>query len=78
VVVVVNDAGLTLIRHVQDRQFGGRRCAVDLRNPSFAQLAQAYGIEATQVSDVHSAGEAVARALSRQRPALIELLQEGP
>ena len=39
VVVVVNDAGLTLIRRVQDRDFGGRRCEVDLVNPDFVRLA---------------------------------------
>ncbi|HTE18159.1 MAG TPA: thiamine pyrophosphate-binding protein, partial [Armatimonadota bacterium] len=46
VVVVVNDAGLTLIRRVQDRDFAGRRCEVDLVNPDFVALAAAYGIPA--------------------------------
>ena len=42
--VVVNDAGLTLIRRYQDRELGGRRCEVDLVNPDFTRLAESYGI----------------------------------
>lgn len=74
VVVVVNDEGLTLIRRVQDQQFGGRRFAVDLKNPSFTDLARAYGIEATAVREPEALTEAVRAALVRRRPALIEVL----
>jgi acetolactate synthase-1/2/3 large subunit len=77
VVVVVNDAGLTLIRHVQDREYGGRRFAVDLKNPEFAALARAYGIAAERVTDPTAAAAAVGAALQRGEPALIELLQEA-
>ena len=76
VVVVVNDGGLTLIRHVQDREYGGRRFAVDLQNPDFAAVAAAYGIASEQVRTPEAVAEAVARALKRQAPALIELLQQ--
>lgn len=76
VTVVVNDAGLTLIRRVQDRDYAGRRFAVDLRNPDFAALAQTYGMASERVATAEAAGEAVARALARGGPALIELLQE--
>jgi acetolactate synthase I/II/III large subunit len=77
VVVIVNDAGLTLIRHIQDREYAGRRYAVDLRNPDFTALARAYGIAAERVESADAAGEAVARALAHGGPAVIELLQEG-
>jgi acetolactate synthase-1/2/3 large subunit len=76
VVVVVNDGGLTLIRHVQDREYGGRRFAVDLRNPDFAAVAAAYGIHSERVATPEAVGPAVARALAEEAPALIELLQE--
>jgi acetolactate synthase-1/2/3 large subunit len=78
VVLVVNDGGLTLIRQIQDRMYDGRRFAVDLRNPSFAALAQAYGIAAEQVDDPGAAAAAVGRALERGTPALVELLLEAP
>ena len=64
-VVVVNDAGLTLIRRVQDRDFAGRRCEVDLVNPDFVALAAAYGIPAERVDTPDSLRQAVSRAVDR-------------
>jgi acetolactate synthase I/II/III large subunit len=75
VVVVINDGGLTLIRHVQDREYQGRRFAVDLQNPDFAAVAAAYGIASEQVRTPGEVGGAVSRALQQNEPALIELLQ---
>jgi acetolactate synthase-1/2/3 large subunit len=72
VVVVVNDEGLSLIRRVQDQQFGGRRFAVDLKNPSFAALARAYGIEGNVVREPAELTAAVRDALARRQLALIE------
>jgi acetolactate synthase I/II/III large subunit len=77
VALVVNDAGLTLIRHVQDREYGGRRFAVDLQNPEFAALARSYGIAAERVTDPEAAAAAVGEALAQRAPALIELAQEA-
>jgi acetolactate synthase-1/2/3 large subunit len=74
IVVVVNDAGLTLIRRVQDRDFGGRRCEVDLANPDFAALAQAYGIAAEQVHSVEDLERAVGAAVERRAVSLIEFV----
>jgi thiamine pyrophosphate-dependent acetolactate synthase large subunit-like protein len=76
VAVVVNDEGLSLIRTVQDRQFGGRRFAVDLRNPSFAALAQTYGIETAVAREPEALTAAARRFLERRKPALIEVLGE--
>jgi acetolactate synthase I/II/III large subunit len=77
VVVVVNDGGLTLIRHVQDREYEGRRFAVDLENPEFAGLARAYGIAAERVESPEEAAAAVARGLESGGPMLVELMQEA-
>jgi acetolactate synthase-1/2/3 large subunit len=77
VVLVVNDGGLTLIRHVQDREYGGRRFAVDLQNPDFAALARAYGIEAERVHSPEATAAAVARGLEAGVPSLVELIQEA-
>jgi acetolactate synthase-1/2/3 large subunit len=74
VVVVVNDAGLTLIRQIQDRDYGGRRFAVDLRNPDFSAVARAYGLSSSQVKTPEAVGEAVAAALCGRSPALVELI----
>jgi acetolactate synthase-1/2/3 large subunit len=72
VVVVVNDGGLTLIRRVQDRQFAGRRCEVDLANPDFVALAQAYGIAAERVGNPDELEQAVAGAVAAGRLTLLE------
>jgi acetolactate synthase-1/2/3 large subunit len=72
VVVVVNDAGLTLIRRVQDRDFGGRRCEVDLVNPDFVALASAYGIPAERVETPDALRDAAARAAARGKLSFIE------
>lgn len=72
VVVVVNDAGLTLIRRVQDREFAGRRCEVDLANPDFVAVASAYGIPAERVDSPAALQEAVSRGLTRGRLSFVE------
>lgn len=73
VTVLVNDSGLTLIKYVQDRQFGGRRFAVDLVNPDFARLGAAYGIESVLLTEPAGLEETVRRLLSVGKPALVEL-----
>jgi acetolactate synthase-1/2/3 large subunit len=73
VVVVVNDAGLTLIRRVQDRDFAGRRCEVDLVNPDFTALAAAYDIPAERVETPEALEGAAARAVASGRLSFIEL-----
>jgi acetolactate synthase-1/2/3 large subunit len=77
IVVVVNDAGLTLIRRVQDREFGGRRCEVDLVNPDFVTLAQAYGISAERVDTPPELSRAVSAAVQRRKLSFIEYRKSG-
>jgi thiamine pyrophosphate-dependent acetolactate synthase large subunit-like protein len=73
IVVVVNDGGLTLIRRVQDRDFAGRRCEVDLANPDFTALAAAYGIHSERVESPEALRVAVAAAVERRKLSFIEL-----
>jgi acetolactate synthase-1/2/3 large subunit len=72
IVVVVNDRGLTLIRRVQDRDFAGRRCEVDLANPDFTALAAAYGIHPERVETTEALQAAVAAAVARRKLSFIE------
>lgn len=74
IVVVVNDAGLTLIRRVQDREFAGRRVEVELANPDFAALARAYGITAHRVHSPEELERVVAEAVPRAELTLVELV----
>ena len=76
VVVLVNNEGLTLIRRVQDRDFGGRRCEVDLVNPDFIALAGAYGIPAERVETFEALEEAVSRAVQKRELSFVEFRGE--
>ncbi len=71
-VVVANDAGLTLIRRVQDRDFGGRRSEVELRNPDFAALAGSYGIEANATRELDEVAQMAKSWAASPRPLLVE------
>lgn len=77
VIVVCNNSAWGTIRAHQERDYPGRSFGLDLENPDFARLAQAYGghgeiVEAT--ADFLPAWErATAFADAHHRPALIEL-----
>jgi len=48
--VVINNGMLASVRMRQERLFPGRVIATDLDNPSFVELAKAYGVPAARVS----------------------------
>ncbi len=48
VIVLCNNGRYGAIRSAQDRNFAGRRYAVELTNPDFQMLAAAYGIAASR------------------------------
>jgi acetolactate synthase-1/2/3 large subunit len=73
VCVLVNDGALTAIRILQDKHYGGRRFAVDLKNPDFLTFARAFGALGLAVHRPTELGPALRRALRARRPALIDL-----
>jgi acetolactate synthase-1/2/3 large subunit len=73
VCVVVNDGCLTAIRILQDKHYGGRRFAVDLRNPDFAAYARAFGALGFTVPRPQDLAPVLRRALRARRPALLDL-----
>jgi acetolactate synthase-1/2/3 large subunit len=80
VVVLMNDRGYGVIRNIQDAQYGGRRAYVDLHTPDFETLARAIDLPFTRLKDLAAAPAALASALSRTGPTLIEIdmLAIGP
>jgi acetolactate synthase-1/2/3 large subunit len=48
-VLVLNDGGYGAIRHYQRYNFGERYIGVDLRNPDFVRVAEAFGAEGVRV-----------------------------
>lgn len=72
-VLVVNNAGYGAIRGSQMRLFG-RAVGTDLRNPSFADYARAFGAHAERVETTDGFLPALERARAAAGPALIELV----
>ena len=73
VVVLVNDNSLTLIRSTQQHRYAGRYIAVDLHNPDFGTFARAFGVSYHQAADDADFERALAEALNRDQPTVIEV-----
>ena len=75
-IVLCNNSAYGAIRAGQDRNYGGRRFGVELRNPDFQKLAAAYGIPAVRVGEVDSFRAALAKGIGSAELNLIELTAE--
>ena len=74
VVLLFNDGGYGVLRNIQDQQFEGRRMAsVDLVNPDFGKLADAFGVWSGRVESVEGFAPVLDRALQSGGPALVEI-----
>lgn len=76
VLVVMNNNMYGSIRMHQEKAFPGRVIGSDLGNPDFAALAQAFGAAGETVRDDTSFAPALARALERTVPTVIEVLTD--
>ena len=75
IIVIVADNGMYgTIRMHQERDYPGRISATWLRNPDFAEVAQAYGFHGERVTEDADFPGALARSREAGRPALIHLL----
>src|SRR5258708_38205293 len=70
-VLLVNDNKYGIIGFLQ-RSIFGREHEVDLKNPDFCRLAEAYGIRADRASDLQSLTEKLGPWLETPGPALLE------
>lgn len=73
VIVLINDNSLTLIRSTQERRYQKRFIGVDLRNPDFRLFAAAFGVPYWRADADATFAEALAAALEKNEPALIEV-----
>ena len=73
VVVLCNNGGYGAIRAAQDRDFGGRRFAVDLVNPDFQALAAAYGVPASRCDNPQEFEAGLRAAVDSGELRLVEL-----
>ncbi|MGE0231898.1 MAG: thiamine pyrophosphate-binding protein [Flavobacteriaceae bacterium] len=72
-IVVMNDGLYSQIAHIQDAVAGGRRFYDRLEQPDLIQLAAVAGLPARRVSRAEEFGEAIAEAISRTGPSLVEV-----
>ncbi len=72
VIMVMNDAGYGVIRHIQDFA-AGRRFYHDLRGPDLMETAKLAGMPGMRVSSVEDFGPTLARAFATPGPVLVEI-----
>ena len=75
-VVIFNDQGYGTIRKAQDKDFGGRHCAVDVPTPDFALLARAYGAKSYRPDSPEKLGRAIKQAIRLDGPSIIDFRYE--
>jgi acetolactate synthase-1/2/3 large subunit len=72
-IIVMNDRGYGVIKHIQDALYGGRHYYGDLSAPDLQQLAALAGIPSWKVSQAAAFGPTVAKALATGGPNLVEV-----
>jgi acetolactate synthase-1/2/3 large subunit len=72
-IVLMNDQCYGVIRNIQDAQYGGRRCFVDLHQPDFAQFCASLKLTHYRVKSLDEVDEIIREGLSYQGPVLVEV-----
>jgi acetolactate synthase-1/2/3 large subunit len=73
VIIVMNDGGYGVIRHIQDATAEGRRRYCDLLGPNLQDLAGLAGLSFWRVKEQETLVQSVAAALDTQGPAMVEV-----
>lgn len=73
VFIVVNNGMYGTIRMHQERDYVGREIATELKNPNFAAIAHAYGMDGTVVEKTEDFFPALEKGLAASGPSLIEI-----
>jgi len=73
VIVLMNDKCYGVIRNIQDAQYGGRRCYVDLHQPDFAPFCASLGLAHHRITSLDQADDVVRRSLDTDGPVMIEV-----
>lgn len=73
IAIVHNDSSYGAIKNIQNRLHEGRFLDVELNNPDFLKFADAFAIPSARANDAATLRTAVAAALERQGPTLIEV-----
>jgi acetolactate synthase-1/2/3 large subunit len=73
VVILFNDGAYGNVRNMQRKDHGNRVIGSDLANPDFMRLADSFGIAGRRVANPEALRQALAQALTRDEPTLIEV-----
>lgn len=71
VVVLLNNNGLGMVRQLQKFQFQSHFFSVELKNPDFVKLAQAYGLRAHRATSLEEADQILRCAKEETHPTLL-------
>lgn len=72
-IVLMNDRCYGVIRNIQDAQYGGRRCYVELHQPEFAQFCASLGLKHYRLSSLDHAESVISEGLAYDGPVLLEV-----
>jgi len=73
IAIVFNDSRFGNVWRLQEERFGGRHIAVDLLNPDFMKLADAFGLRGRRARGAEELSRELREALSLDEPTLIEV-----
>jgi thiamine pyrophosphate-dependent acetolactate synthase large subunit-like protein len=71
--VIFNDGTHTAVKAAQKRTYPGRYIAVDLVNPDYVKIAEAYGIEGIRAESPEALTDALVHARELNAPVLIDV-----
>jgi acetolactate synthase-1/2/3 large subunit len=72
-IVIFNDSTYSAVKHAQKTERGGRYLAVDLVNPDYVKLAEAYGIPGIRATSPDQLEREVRIAFDRDLPTIIDV-----
>lgn len=73
VIVLMNDQGYGVIKNIQDAQYGGRRCYVELHTPDYAKLCESIALPHARVGNLADLPAVLERAAAQDGPFLMEV-----
>ncbi|HVX29232.1 MAG TPA: thiamine pyrophosphate-dependent enzyme, partial [Nitrolancea sp.] len=71
-IVIFNDSTYTAVKSEQASKYDRRFIAVDLVNPDYLKLADAYGIPSVRAESPEALSDAIAAAAQRDQPTIID------
>ncbi len=72
--LVVNDQAYGVVKRSQIDTFGNRTIGVDVTNPDFVRLGEAFGARAVRLGRLEDLGPVLERALGADGPTLVEVV----